>query len=263
MDFDDKRTGTGTAEWAEVTENICRGCSNNCLYCYAAHNANRFNLRSRDEWSREELTKRANISSYPARNGVVMFPSSHDITPFNLDAYIRVAKLILEKGNKLLIVSKPRLECIENILYAFDRWKDQILFRFTIGTINDEVSRFWEPGAPLPGERIACLYMAFDSGFQTSVSIEPMLSGIFGAEDVFHVVGKYVTETVSIALMKRQSETFLKCSGMKRLLSWLTILKRTRKSDGKTVSRWLLPTIRRSQSETKKQRSNSISEGRE
>jgi DNA repair photolyase len=114
-----------------------------------------------------------------------------------------VAKLILEKGNKLLIVSKPRLECIENILYAFDRWKDQILFRFTIGTINDEVSRFWEPGAPLPGERIACLYMAFDSGFQTSVSIEPMLSGIFGAEDVFHVVGKYVTETVWIGKMNK------------------------------------------------------------
>jgi len=92
MDFDADRKGTGTAEWAEVTENICRGCANNCLYCYAAHNANRFGLRHRDCWHDEALTKRALITSYPAREGVVMFPSSHDITPYNVEDYIRVAK---------------------------------------------------------------------------------------------------------------------------------------------------------------------------
>lgn len=157
MNFDDKREGTGTHEWAEVTENIARGCSNNCLYCYAAHNSNRFNLRKREEWATEELTKRADITSYPARNGVVMFPSSHDITPFNLEAYIRVARLILAKGNRLLIVSKPRVECVDAMILAFAEFKEQILFRFTIGTIDPGVSKFWEPGAPLPLERILSL----------------------------------------------------------------------------------------------------------
>jgi DNA repair photolyase len=83
--FDESRSGTGTKEWAEVTENIQIGCSNNCLYCYAAHNANRYGLRKRSEWATESLTKRADIKSYPARDGVVMFPSTHDITPFNLE----------------------------------------------------------------------------------------------------------------------------------------------------------------------------------
>ena len=46
--FDSQREGSGTHEWAEVTENIARGCPHNCLYCYAAQNAKRFKLRDRD-----------------------------------------------------------------------------------------------------------------------------------------------------------------------------------------------------------------------
>lgn len=203
MSFDIERKGTGTAEWAEVTENICRGCRNDCLYCYAANSANRFNLRKREQWATEELTKRAEITSYPARNGVVMFPSSHDISPYNLEAYIRVAKLILEKGNRLLIVSKPRADCIYPLLAEVKPWIDNILLRFTIGTISEVTSRFWEPGATLPKERINVLRAAFSAGFSTSVSIEPMLAGRFGAMEVFHAVCPYVTETVWIGKMNK------------------------------------------------------------
>jgi len=37
--FDIQRQGTGTKEWEDVTENIQKGCANNCLYCYAADKA--------------------------------------------------------------------------------------------------------------------------------------------------------------------------------------------------------------------------------
>lgn len=203
MKFDADRKGTGTAEWAEVTENICRGCANNCLYCYAAHNANRFNQRPRAEWEREEFTKRAAMTSYPAREGVVMFPSSHDITPFNVDEYIRVAKLILGKVNKLLIVSKPRLDCIEKVIAELKEWRDQILFRFTIGTYDADVSLLWEPGAPLPLERIKSLALAMDSGYKTSVSIEPMLEGYDGTIQTVNAVRPFVTDTIWIGKMNK------------------------------------------------------------
>lgn len=203
MNFDADRKGTGTAEWAEVTENICRGCANNCLYCYAAHNANRFNQRPRAEWEREEFTKRAAMTSYPARDGVVMFPSSHDITPFNVDEYVRVAKLILGKGNKLLIVTKPDFGCVRKLLMELSDWVDQILLRFTIGTTDPSVSKFWEPGAPLPADRLDALKMAWNSGFATSVSIEPMLSDIYGAQLVVDAVLPRVTETIWIGKMNK------------------------------------------------------------
>lgn len=203
MDFDAERTGTGTAEWAEVTENIQIGCPNNCLYCYAAHNANRFNLRSRDEWTEERLTKRAAMTSYPTREGVVMFPSSHDITPFNVEYYLDVARMILKKGNRLLIVSKPRFDCIERVAINLEQWKEQILFRFTIGSMNVGACEFWEPGAPGPEERICCLQRAFEAGFRTSVSIEPLLGGIENAIAVVNQSRPYVTDTIWIGKMNK------------------------------------------------------------
>lgn len=201
--FDNERAGTGTKEWAEVTENIQIGCANGCLYCYAAHNSNRFGKRDRSDWCREELTKRAEMKSYPAREGVVMFPSTHDITPFNLDVYIRVALLMLNKGNSLLIVSKPRFGCVFRMMEAFKGFEKQILFRFTMGTVDHSVSYLWEPGAPLPKERRECLGIAFSHGFRTSVSIEPMLEGYQMTEILVGWVRQFVTDTIWIGKMNK------------------------------------------------------------
>lgn len=206
MSFDANRTGTGTAEWSERTENIARGCANGCLYCYAAANAARFKQRDRSDWTREELTKKAEVKSYPKRAGVIMFPSAHDITPFNLDAYIRVAKLILAAGNQLLIVSKPRPDCITRLVEKLAQQKEQILFRFTIGSLNVTTCTFWEPGAPCPDERIRALRLAKDAGFQTSVSIEPMLEGTDMAVSTVAAVEDFVTETIWVGKMNRASQ---------------------------------------------------------
>lgn len=243
MNFDETRTGTGTKEWAEVNENICRGCPNNCLYCYAAHNANRFALRYREQWHEETLTKRAEMKSYPARDGVVMFPSSHDITPFNLETYIRVARLILKKGNRLLIVSKPRMECIHVIMSEFEDYKDQILFRFTIGSMSPATCSFWEPGAPSPSERVACLRSAYEQGFRTSVSIEPMLAGIDMVERVINSCEQYVTDTIWIGKMNK-IRTRVSSEHAKAVenIEWLQrdseILRMFRYLDGRDKIRW-------------------------
>jgi DNA repair photolyase len=202
--FDADRAGTGTAEWAETTYNVGRGCSNGCLYCYACANALRFKqISSREEWLTETLTRNAEITSFPARGGIVMFPSTHDITPAYLSSYIRVARLMLSRGNRLLIVTKPRLDCIRPLLAELAPWREQCLLRFTIGTVTDAYSRFWEPGAPLPGMRIQALYEAQAAGWRTSVSIEPMLEGPRGALRVLEAVAPYVTDTVWIGRMNK------------------------------------------------------------
>jgi len=201
--FDINRTGTGTKEWAEITENIQVGCANGCLYCYAAEKAARFKRRPWEDWTREELTKRALMPSYPAREGVLMFPSSHDITPYNIDAYIRVAKLMLEKGNQLLIVSKPRPACIERLCEELAPWKEQILFRFTITTLNQETQRYWEPGAPTPEERLLSLAYATQRGYRTSVSSEPLLGGFETAREIVFCAEHLVTDTLWIGKLNK------------------------------------------------------------
>ena len=201
--FDQTRSGTGTLEWAEKNENIALGCPNRCLYCFASHTANRFKRRARKDWQIEELTKRAFVTSYPKRSGVIMYPSAHDITPFNVLAYLRVAKLMLAAGNKLLIVSKPNLECIRQLITELAPFKNQILLRFTIGTTSEEVAAFWEPGAPSPAKRISALEMAFDADFRTSVSAEPLLGGLETAQSLLAAVTPYLTDTIWIGKMNK------------------------------------------------------------
>jgi len=75
-------------------------------------------------------------------------------------------------------------------------FKDQFIFRFTVGSSNSDTLRFWEPGAPDFEERLASLKYAHWKGYQTSVSCEPMLDD--NIQDVVEKVLPYVTETVWI-----------------------------------------------------------------
>lgn len=203
-EFSQERTGTGTQEWADINYNIARGCPHNCLYCYARANALRFKqINSREEWNTETINFKAVNKKWVKRNGVIMFPTTHDITPTNLDACIIALKNILTPGNKVLIVSKPHISCVQKLCAELEPWKEQILFRFTIGSLSESICSFWEPGAPSPAERFHALKYAFEQGFQTSVSIEPMLEGCYEATVTFEMVKRYVTDTVWIGKMNK------------------------------------------------------------
>lgn len=172
-----KNECSGTKEWSELNVNICNGCSHDCLYCYAKKMAYRYGRISEGNWNVEKIRKADCNKNYRKCNkpGRVMFPSSHDITPAILPECLTVLEKLLVAGNDLLIVSKPHLECIQEICAQFESYKDQILFRFTIGACDDRILSFWEPNAPPYAERKACLKHAFEAGYQTSVSAEPML----------------------------------------------------------------------------------------
>jgi len=104
-----------------------------------------------------------------------MLPGTHDIFPEILNESIAYIREHLEIGNNLILVMKPHIECIRKIIEEFKEYKKQILFRFTITSIDDELLEFWEPNAPGYYEREMCLSFAYHEGFQTSVSIEPFL----------------------------------------------------------------------------------------
>ena len=132
--------------------------------------------------------------------GRVAFPSTHDILPSNLDAYLTVLRKLLDAGNEVLIVSKPRIDCIKSICEAAKDFKEKILFRFTIGAMDDEILSFWEPNAPTFLERMDSLRYALDQGFRTSVSTEPMLQS-YAIEGMVHKLLPYVNDAMWIGKM--------------------------------------------------------------
>jgi DNA repair photolyase len=152
------------------------------------------------QWSTERIRQKDVTRKRPMYPGKVMFPSSHDITPTTLQACLVVLGKLLEARNKILIVSKPHLDCIKAIYQQFADYRELILFRFTIGSCDDTVLSFWEPGAPTCSERIASLQYAFENGFQTSVSVEPMLDSA-NIDRLIAEVLPFVTETIWIGKM--------------------------------------------------------------
>ncbi len=169
---------TGTKEWAARNLNIQQGCEHNCRYCYARYNAvNRFKRCSEQEWCNPVIDVKKVNKNYRKRDGVIMFPSSHDITPNNISICVSVLRKLVRVGNKVLIVTKPHLDCIKFLCEHLKNYKSQILFRFTIGSISDDILKFWETGAPGFEERMGSLKFAYNAGYQTSVSAEPFLDG--------------------------------------------------------------------------------------
>jgi len=172
----------GTKEWSDYSLNIYRGCEHNCRYCYARWNA-------LNRYSKKPVKQK----------GTGMFPTTHDITENNVDKCIEYLEKQLAIGNKILITSKPHIKCIEKICSKLEKYKKQLLFRFTIGSISDNVLKFWEPNAPTYDERMACLRHAYKKGFETSVSCEPVLD-----KSISLVVCKalpYVTNTIWLGKM--------------------------------------------------------------
>jgi DNA repair photolyase len=127
------------------------------------------------KWNEPKIRQHDVDRKHRAYKVRVAFPSTHDIFPSNIDAYLSVLRKLLFAGNEVLIVSKPRLACIQAICDAAKDFKEKFLFRFTIGAMDDEILSFWEPNAPSFLERAESLHYAYSQGFRTSVSTEPML----------------------------------------------------------------------------------------
>jgi len=201
------RKVSGTKEWSASSENIQLGCSHGCRYCYAKASAIRFGRATPEGWTEEQIDPDKVAKNFGKRKGTIMFPTTHDITPANVADVTTVLTKMLEPGNKVLVVSKPHLECIEHLCKALDEFKDQVLFRFTIGSPNDAVLSLWEPGAPNFKERLRSLKHAYNEGFQTSVSMEPLLDhSEDGIVRVVKLTRGYVTDAVWLGKANKLEE---------------------------------------------------------
>ena len=189
-----EKPARGTREWAKHNVNIQLGCRKGCAYCYAECMAVRFKRKTAADWTDPEINWAKVEARHGKKNGRIMFPTTHDIDAHNIDACVTVLKSMLAAGNDVLVVSKPRIDCVRRLCAELVPFKGQITFRFTIGSADDTVLKAWEPGAPSFAERLASLKHAFEAGFRTSVSCEPMLDAHI--DKVVEAARPYVTDSI-------------------------------------------------------------------
>ncbi|MGB3211590.1 MAG: hypothetical protein WBB19_12870 [Desulforhopalus sp.] len=198
-----KKPVRGTREWAVAEINCSVGCPHGCRYCYARYNqVERTGTVTPEQWTSCRVLHDEVAKKQPLYSGRVMFPSSHDIVNENLDACLSVLKNLIDAGNKILIVTKPHLDCMHRLCSELSEVREQILFRFTITARDSRILKIWEPHAPGYEERRKCLGYAFGMGFATSVSVEPMLD----TDDVTAMVYEllpFVTHSIWLGKMNR------------------------------------------------------------
>lgn len=202
-----KKKVSGTAEWSKSSVNVMLGCKHDCRYCYARSSAHRFGRVEPGQWPEEIVQPNLLAKNFGKRSGTIMFPTTHDINPDNFEHTGATLEKLLVAGNDVLVVSKPHLETVQEMCTRFLPYRDQILFRFSIGSCDDDTLTLWEPGAPSFEERLDALKHAHRQGFETSVSMEPMLDTMEARiVNTFRYVEPFVTDAVWLGKMNRATE---------------------------------------------------------
>lgn len=223
---------TGTRQWSKHSANLYNGCKNNCRYCYARANAMRFGtIKNRSEWPSMELRSRIQEKYFRKVKGRIMFPTSHDIFPETLDTTMEFLARVIAAGNDVLITTKPRLRCMQTICNNFRNYpeKAQITFRFSIGSMDENILSFWEPNAPPFSERVVSLAYAWHLGFRTSVSCEPFLDD--NVLELYEIISGYITDSFWIGKMNRINQRVSFKGWSKDDWKFFQLLQHTHKDD--------------------------------
>ncbi|MDX9847447.1 MAG: hypothetical protein RBT74_10745 [Tenuifilaceae bacterium] len=211
---------TGTREWAEKTINLFTGnCANGCIYCYASANNNRFG-KPGDKVLKKDILRH----NYQKREYLTMYPSTHDIRLEDIELHVEFLQNFLRSGSPMLIVSKPSLLVVERLCKELKPFRDQVEFRFTIGSSNSAALSFFEPEAPRYSERYASVIRASTLGYRVSLSIEPMLDQ--HPERVIEDMKEFITGDIWVGKLN-QPQARLKLNGhedklakVMRLVEW-------------------------------------------
>jgi DNA repair photolyase len=171
-------------EYNELAINLFDGCSHHCAYCYAPMIRHKFSESAIAQFFNEP---KARLTPGEIQVGAFRWKkeSPDETRPvllcFTCDPYqpieaktklTRMAIEILHSvGLRVAILTKAGLRAVRD----FDLLGPGDAFATTLTCTNNDDSRHWEPGAALPGERIASLYRAARLGVETWVSLEPVL----------------------------------------------------------------------------------------
>ena len=176
----------------DYSANFYSGCSYNCLYCYIRGSKYGENLADKlsvkinalDVFERQ-LKRRAEKGEY----GFIVLSSVTD--PYlDIEEEYQMTrsalKIILKYKFPVHVITKSTLvERDFDLLLAIDKvavlpndlkpLKRGCILSFSYSTLDNDVARIFEPGAPTPTERLKIQAKAIEYGLFTGVSLMPML----------------------------------------------------------------------------------------
>lgn len=160
-----------------------------------------------------------------------MFPTTHDITWSNAEACLSTLHHLLRAGNRVLVVSKAGLHvpAILDAARALAGPWGEIELRVTLTCLDEDLARFWEPGAPSPEERLAAIRDAVRRGLVVSLAAEPLLEPVRAQELVERALDAGVRGEIWIGAANHLRARTAWCKGLpgleeeiRRVQAWQT-----------------------------------------
>lgn len=164
-------------EYAELAANLYSGCAHGCEYCYApgALRRNKTDFRlcvSPRKDCLQQLEKDAAKLAGTDKRILLSFSTDPYQPCEEQYSLTRQAIEILHSHNiGVDILTKGGMRAATD----FDLLGPNDAFATTLTFTNDEQSREWEPGAALPGDRMAAMKLAHEKRIPVWASLEPVL----------------------------------------------------------------------------------------
>ncbi len=173
--------------------NPYRGCEMACQYCYARYTHEFMELREPRDFETKIFAKTWNAAAF--RHELSKIPLSQAIAigtatdPYqHAERRYELTRRILEvfgqsSGRKIWITTKSDLPTRDIDLLERVARRNLLYINFTITTLDTDIARGLEPGAPRPDLRLKALSALQARGIHCGVMASPVLPGINDSEE--------------------------------------------------------------------------------
>jgi len=173
---------------AEWTINVYRGCSHACLYCYARPTHQYLGMNLGEDFDRRIVVKINAVERLRAELAEPRWQREPVAMGTNTDPYQRAeAKYRLTRGvlealtdhaTPFSILTKSPLVSRDLDVLTRAAAELPISVNFSVGTLDERVWRFAEPGTPHPRRRLDAMARLTDAGIRTGALIAPILPAL-------------------------------------------------------------------------------------
>jgi DNA repair photolyase len=170
------------------TINAYRGCSHACRYCFARPTHEYLDMNAGDDFDRKIVVKVNAVDVLRTELASPKWAREQVAMGTNTDPYQRAeAKFRLTRGivealadadTPFSILTKSPLVTRDLDLLRAAARKVHVSVSFSIGTLDEDVWRASEPGAPHPRRRIDAMRAMAEAGIETGALVAPILPGL-------------------------------------------------------------------------------------
>jgi DNA repair photolyase len=192
------------------TINAYRGCSHRCHFCFARPTHTYLGLNADEDFERRIVVKINAVERLRAELRAAKWRGEHIAMGTNTDPYQHaegkyhltqgIIDVLAEHANPFSILTKSTLilRDLDRLVAAAER--TEVRCNFSIGTLDPEVWRLTEPGAPPPAKRIEALRRLNDAGIPCGVLVAPVLPGLSDGEDQIREVVEACVDAGAVSI---------------------------------------------------------------